>query len=245
MRGAPRRCEGDLTFSLGERISMRIIHVVEDEQNVRELLGRYLEHEGYKVHAHSSGEGVLESLQTNGADLIVLDIMLPGIDGLELCKRIRAKYQTPIIFVSARSEEFDRILGIELGGDDYLVKPFSPRELLARIRAIFRRVEQQSALSGGLKQFRDLTIDTSARLVRVGQTTLEFTNKEFELLQYFIENVGRAFTREQLVTAVWGYAYVGDSRSVDDLVRRIRKKLDGISTVEIMTVWGYGYRIDA
>ena len=144
---------------------MRNIHVVEDEQNVRELLGRYLEHEGYKVYLHTSGEGVLEAVQAHGADLIVLDIMLPGIDGLELCKRIRAKYETPIIFVSARSEEFDRILGIELGGDDYLVKPFSPRELLARIRAIFRRVEQkQSVAVCGLKQFKDLTIDSAARL---------------------------------------------------------------------------------
>jgi len=223
---------------------MRSIHVVEDEQNVRELLGRYLEHEGYKVYLHSSGEGVLDALQAHGADLIVLDIMLPGIDGLELCKRIRAKYDTPIIFVSARSEEFDRILGIELGGDDYLVKPFSPRELLARIKAIFRRVEQQQVASTGLKQFRDLTIDSGARLVRSGDISIDFTNKEFELLLYLIENAGRAFTREQLVTAVWGYAYVGDSRSVDDLVRRIRKKLDGLSTVEIKTVWGYGYRID-
>lgn len=223
---------------------MRSIHVVEDEQNVRELLGRYLEHEGYKVYLHSSGEGVLDALQANSADLIVLDIMLPGIDGLELCKRIRAKYDTPIIFVSARSEEFDRILGIELGGDDYLVKPFSPRELLARIKAIFRRVEQQQVASSGLKQFRDLTIDSGARLVRIGDNSIDFTNKEFELLLYLIENAGRAFTREQLVTAVWGYAYVGDSRSVDDLVRRIRKKLDGLSTVEIKTVWGYGYRID-
>ena len=224
---------------------MRSIHVVEDEQNVRELLGRYLEHEGYKVYLHTSGEGVLDALQTHGADLIVLDIMLPGIDGLELCKRIRAKYETPIIFVSARSEEFDRILGIELGGDDYLVKPFSPRELLARIRAIFRRVDQQQpGVASGLKPFKDITIDTAARLVRCGEHTLDFTNKEFELLIYLIDNVGRAFTREQMVTAVWGYAYVGDSRSVDDLVRRIRKKLDGISTIEIKTVWGYGYRID-
>ena len=224
---------------------MRSIHVVEDEQNVRELLGRYLEHEGYKVYLHISGEGVLEALQANGADLIVLDIMLPGIDGLELCKRIRAKYDTPIIFVSARSEEFDRILGIELGGDDYMVKPFSPRELLARIRAIFRRVDQQqSGVIAGLKPFKDLTIDTAARLVRCGEHVLDFTNKEFELLLFLIDNVGRAFTREQMVTAVWGYAYVGDSRSVDDLVRRIRKKLDGISAIEIKTVWGYGYRID-
>lgn len=225
---------------------MRIIHVVEDEQNVRELLGRYLEHEGYKVYLHSSGEGVIDALQTFGADLIVLDIMLPGIDGLELCKRIRAKHDIPIIFVSARSEEFDRILGIELGGDDYLVKPFSPRELLARIKAIFRRVEQHQPIAvSGLKQFKDLTIDAAARLVKCGQQTLEFTNKEFELLLYLIDNAGRAFTREQLVTAVWGYAYVGDSRSVDDLVRRIRKKLDGVSNIEIKTVWGYGYRIDA
>jgi DNA-binding response OmpR family regulator len=223
---------------------MRTIHVVEDEQNVRDLLVRYLEHEGYKVISHHQGEGVIESLQQNGADLIVLDIMLPGIDGLELCKKIRSKYQTPIIFVSARSEEFDRILGIELGGDDYLVKPFSPRELLARIKAIFRRVEKQIGQTQSATLFKDLSIYPGARQVKAGEQVLELTNKEFELLHYLIENVGKAFTREQLVTAVWGYAYVGDSRSVDDLVRRIRKKLDGISAVKLSTVWGYGYRID-
>lgn len=223
---------------------MRVVHVVEDEQGVRELLTRYLDHEGYKVHAHSSSDGVLAALEQSKADLIVLDIMLPGMDGLELCKRIRAKHQTPIIFVSARSEEFDRILGIELGGDDYLVKPFSPRELLARIRAIFRRIDNQGTEPRSM-QYLDLTLDTAARVVRVGEAKLEFTNKEFELLQYLIENKGRAFTREQLVSAVWGYSYVGDSRSVDDLVRRIRKKLDGVSEVAVTTVWGYGYRVNA
>jgi DNA-binding response OmpR family regulator len=223
---------------------MRKIHVVEDEQSVRELLLRYLEHEGYRVFPHASGEGVLEAIAQHGADLIVLDIMLPGIDGLELCRRIRAKHSTPIIFVSARSEEFDRILGIELGGDDYLVKPFSPRELLARIKAIFRRIEQQGA-EPGTTQHLDLTLDLAARVARVDGVALELTNKEFELLKYLIEHKGRAFTREQLLTAVWGYSYVGDSRSVDDLVRRIRKKLDGVSAVEVTTVWGYGYRVNA
>jgi len=223
---------------------MRQIHVVEDEKGVRELLVRYLEHEGYRVFPHADGEGLLAAIAQQGADLIVLDIMLPGLDGLELCKRIRAKHQTPIIFVSARSEEFDRILGIELGGDDYLVKPFSPRELLARIRAIFRRIEQQVAEQGTANHL-DLTLDFAARIARVGTLTLELTNKEFELLKFLLENKGRAFTREQLLTAVWGYSYLGDSRSVDDLVRRIRKKLEGVSQVEVATVWGYGYRVNA
>lgn len=225
---------------------MRTIHVVDDDQNMRELLGRYLEREGYRVFLHQNAEDFLLVLEPQGADLIVLDIMLPGMDGLELCRKLRSQYGTPIIFVSARSEEFDRILGIELGGDDYLVKPFSPRELLARIKAIFRRMEtnQTTTLTGG-KSFGDLSIDAAARQVRTSEQVIELTNKEYELLTFLIENSGRAFTREQLVTAVWGYAYVGDSRSVDDLVRRIRKKLDGVSTVEISTVWGYGYRIDA
>jgi DNA-binding response OmpR family regulator len=224
---------------------MRTIHVVDDDQNMRELLGRYLEHEGYRVFLHSNAEEFLPALETQGADLIVLDIMLPGMDGLELCRQLRSKYGTPIIFASARSEEFDRILGIELGGDDYLVKPFSPRELLARIKAIFRRMETSLPSPGSGKTFKDLTIDTAARQVRTKDQAVELTNKEYELLTFLIENAGRAFTREQLITAVWGYAYVGDSRSVDDLVRRIRKKLDGVSAVEISTVWGYGYRIDA
>lgn len=224
---------------------MRNIHVVDDDQNMRELLGRYLEHEGYRVFLHQNAEDFLAALETQTADLIVLDIMLPGMDGLELCRKLRSKYGTPIIFASARSEEFDRILGIELGGDDYLVKPFSPRELLARIKAIFRRMETNLPQAPGGKAFRDLYIDAAARQVRTEDQVIELTNKEYELLTFLIENAGRAFTREQLVTAVWGYAYVGDSRSVDDLVRRIRKKLDGVSRVEISTVWGYGYRIDA
>lgn len=224
---------------------MRTIHVVDDDQNMRELLGRYLEHEGYRVFLHQNAEEFLPALEAQGADLIVLDIMLPGMDGLELCRRLRSKYGTPIIFASARSEEFDRILGIELGGDDYLVKPFSPRELLARIKAIFRRMETSLPPAAAGQTFKDLSIDTAARQVRTADQVIELTNKEYELLTFLIENSGRAFTREQLVTAVWGYAYVGDSRSVDDLVRRIRKKLDGLSTVEISTVWGYGYRIDA
>lgn len=224
---------------------MRTIHVVDDDQNMRELLGKYLEHEGYRVFLHQNAESFLRALETQSADLIVLDIMLPGMDGLELCQKLRHDYSTPIIFASARSEEFDRILGIELGGDDYLVKPFSPRELLARIKAIFRRMETNQPASPGGKAFRDLHVDAAARLVRAKGDLVDLTNKEYELLTFLIDNAGRAFTREQLVTAVWGYAYVGDSRSVDDLVRRIRKKLDGLSTVEISTVWGYGYRIDA
>ena len=224
---------------------MRTIHVVDDDQNMRELLGRYLEREGYQVFLHPSAEEFLVALESQGADLIVLDIMLPGMDGLELCRKLRNQYGTPIIFASARSEEFDRILGIELGGDDYLVKPFSPRELLARIKAIFRRMETNLPSATGGKNFGDLSIDAAARQVRTQEQVIELTNKEYELLTFLIENSGRAFTREQLVTAVWGYSYVGDSRSVDDLVRRIRKKLDGLSLVEISTVWGYGYRIDA
>lgn len=224
---------------------MKHIFVVDDERTIRDLIKKYLEKEGYRVTAFEDGSNLINELGRLNPDLIVLDIMMPGIDGLELCKKIRKTSDIPIIFVSARDEEFDRILGLELGGDDYLAKPFSPRELVVRIKNIMKRLEKSSAVKDSSEAFKDLIVYYDRRYVEKNGTELKLTTKEYELFEFFIRNKNMPFSREQLVEKIWGYDYFGDSRIIDDLVKRIRRKLDEIgSRVEITTVWGYGYKID-
>lgn len=224
---------------------MKHIFVVDDEVNIRELIKKYLEKEGYKVTLFSNGEQVFSELERLKPNLIVLDIMMPGIDGLELCKKIRTKSDLPIIFVSARDEEFDRILGLELGADDYLSKPFSPRELVIRIKTILRRVRTETNHHDEKIIVKDMNLYCDRRVVEIKGNPLKLTTKEYDLFEMLIKNKNMPFTREQLLEKIWGYDYIGDSRVVDDLVKRIRKKLKELkSEIEIITVWGYGYRID-
>jgi DNA-binding response OmpR family regulator len=177
---------------------------------------------------------------------LVLDIMLPESDGLELCREIRKTSDVPIIFVSARDEEFDRILGLELGGDDYLSKPFSPRELMVRIKNIFKRLEKKVHTNEVSSSIKDITIYFERRCALKQGVELKLTTKEYELFEFLIRNKGMPFNRDQLVERIWGYDYIGESRIIDDLVKRIRKKLEvAESELEIITVWGYGYKIDA
>ena len=174
--------------------------------------------------------------------------MMPGtMDGLDLCKKIRTVSQVPIIFVSAKDEAVDRIIGLELGADDYLSKPFSPRELLVRLKIIFRRIEPVMATEQEttLYQINDVKIDDSKRVCTVNGAEMSLTNNEYMLLSYLVKNRNISFTRENLIQNIWGYDYVGESRMIDDLVKRLRKKLKAMNAqVEITTVWGYGYRID-
>lgn len=224
---------------------MKQIFVVDDEVNIRELIKKYLEKEGYKVTLFSNGEHVLSELGRLDPDLIVLDIMMPGIDGLELCKEIRKKSDLPIIFVSARDEEFDKILGLELGADDYISKPFSPRELVVRIKTILRRVRKENNQHDKKIVVKDMNLYCDKRYVEIKGEILNLTKKEYDLFEMLIKNKNIPFTREQLVEKIWGYDYIGDARVVDDLVKRIRKKLKVLkSEVEIITVWGYGYKIN-
>lgn len=221
------------------------IFVVDDERNIRDLIKKYLEKEGWRVTMFEDGQNVVSELRRLKPDLMVLDIMMPGIDGLELCREIRKISEIPIIFVSARDEEFDRILGLELGGDDYLAKPFSPRELVVRIKNIFRRLEKSVAQKEEDAKLKDLVVRFDRRCVEKEGTELKLTTKEYELFEFLVRNRNLPFNREQLVEKIWGYDYIGDSRIIDDLVKRIRKKLSEIgSRVEITTVWGYGYKID-
>ena len=224
---------------------MKKVFVVEDEFNIRDLVKKYLEKEGYSVITFQDGNTILHEVKRLKPDLIVLDIMLPGIDGLEICKEIRKESNIPIIFVSARDEEFDRILGLEIGGDDYLSKPFSPRELVARVKNIFRRLQTVDIEENKEIEIKNIKIYSYRRYVECNGYEVKMSNKEYELFEFLCKHQNIPFTREQLQEKVWGYDYIGDSRIVDDLVKRLRKKLkDKESQVDIVTVWGYGYRVD-
>ena len=227
---------------------MKHVFVIDDDANIRQLILRYLEKEGYKVTAFENAEHVFEAFNMLQPDALVLDIMMPGtMDGLDLCKKIRTVSQVPIIFVSAKDEAVDRIIGLELGADDYLSKPFSPRELLVRLKIIFRRIEpvMVSDHETTTYQIKDLKIDDSKRVCSVKDKELSLTNNEYMVLAYLVKNKNISFTRENLIQNIWGYDYVGESRMIDDLVKRLRKKLKSFDAqVEITTVWGYGYRID-
>ncbi|MED1468504.1 response regulator transcription factor [Bacillus salipaludis] len=224
---------------------MKHIFVVDDEKNIRDILQKYIENEGYKLTLFSDGRFVHEEMLRLKPDLLIIDIMMPHVDGLELCKKIRKQSEIPIIFISARDSEFDRILGLELGGDDYLTKPFSPRELMVRIKNIFKRMERTSGSGQVILEVRDVMIDTEKRYVAKDVQEIKLTTKEYELLVFLALNKGKPYTRDELLQFVWGYEFAGDGRLIDDLVKRIRKKLKmHQSRVELSTIWGYGYRLD-
>ena len=224
---------------------MKHIFVIDDEKNIRDILQKYMESEGYKVILFSDGVNVYQEMLRLKPDLLVIDIMLPHMDGLELCKEIRKSSEIPIIFVSARDGEFDRILGLELGGDDYLTKPFSPRELMVRIKNIFKRMEKTTVSKPQMLTIRDISIDFERRYIEKDGLEIKLTAKEYDLFIFLARNKGKPFTREELLEFIWGYEYTGDGRLIDDLVKRVRKKLEQHeSTVELSTIWGYGYRVD-
>ncbi|MDP4552495.1 response regulator transcription factor [Alkalihalobacillus macyae] len=222
------------------------IFVIDDEQNIRDILEKYLRKEGHEVSTFTNGAEVLKALETIKPDLLVLDIMMPKVDGLELMRQLRKHSTVPVIVVSARDEELDRILGLELGADDYLTKPFSPRELVVRIKNLFKRVNgtDQQALSDGWK-VGNVQLLKQKRQVLVEDQELVLTPKEYDVLSYLIQYPGQPFTRETLIEVLWGYQYAGDGRIIDDLVKRLRKKMaEANSVVKIITVWGYGYKLD-
>jgi DNA-binding response OmpR family regulator len=221
----------------GERVL-----VVDDEPNIVELARMYLEKEGYRVESASDGATALEQIQTHEPALIVLDLMLPELDGFEVCRRTRAKSDVPIIMLTARDEDVDKIVGLELGADDYLTKPFNPRELVARVKAILRRSERSSRPNEKPLHVADLTIDPARREVSVAGEPIVLRAKEFDLLQAFAENKGIVLTREQLLNKVWGYDFYGETRTVDVHVAHLRKRLKG-SRVSIETLTGVGYKL--
>lgn len=220
------------------------ILLVDDEQRIIDLAKMYIEQENYTVISSNDGRDALERILTENPALVVLDLMLPGMDGLEICRRVRRQSDVPIIMLTARDEDIDKIVGLELGADDYLTKPFNPRELVARIKAILRRVErspssdkQQTIMHG------NLTVDLEKRQVLIDDQVIALRMKEFDLLVTLAENPGIVFSRERLLNVVWGYSFAGETRTVDVHIAHLRHKLEPM-TPAIETVWGVGYKLD-
>ncbi|MBL8145353.1 MAG: response regulator transcription factor [Anaerolineae bacterium] len=220
------------------------ILIVDDEQHIIDLARMYLELEGFSIASSTDGAEALKRILGEHPALVVLDLMLPGLDGWEVCRRVRAESDVPIIMLTARSDDIDRIVGLELGADDYLTKPFNPRELVARVKAILRRsARRDKAPAGSMLKLGNLIIYPERRQVAVEGETVELRVKEFDLLQTLAENRGVVFTRERLLNVVWGYDFAGETRTVDVHVAHLRHKLRAMTPV-IETVWGVGYRLD-
>jgi DNA-binding response OmpR family regulator len=215
--------------------------VVDDERNIADLVELYLEREGFRVQKAGSGTAALDAVAQHRPRLVVLDVGLPDLDGLEVCRRLRQTSQVPVIFLTARDGEVDRVLGLELGADDYVTKPFSPAELVARVKAVLRRADGGGASSEVL-QAGGVTIDAGRREVVVGGEVVPFTTKEFDLLKFLAERTGLALSRQQILDGVWGYDWFGDARTVDVHIAQVRKKVG--DAVQISTVRGVGYRLD-
>ena len=224
------------------------ILIVDDDKNICELLRLYLEKEGYETSLAYDGEQALERFSADKPGLVLLDVMMPKIDGWEVCRRIRASSQVPVIMLTAKGETFDKVLGLELGADDYIVKPFDTKEVVARIKAVLRRYtigaekeqEEQKQIS-----YDKLSVDLTRYELKVDGKVVDAPPKELELLYYLASHPNRVFNRDQLLDEVWGFEYYGDSRTIDVHVKRLREKLEGVSDQwNLKTVWGVGYKFE-
>jgi two-component system alkaline phosphatase synthesis response regulator PhoP len=222
--------------------STQTVLVVEDESSIASFVSLYLKNAGYTVRTAANGSDALTQSAKGDASLIILDLMLPDIDGIEVCRRIRKTSDVPILMLTARDEDVDKIIGLEVGADDYLTKPFNPRELVARVKSILRRAtpERRQQESAQLRH-GDLKIDAGRREVHVGEEEIQLAPKEFDLLWELLDHKGLVLTRDQLLERVWGYTFAGDTRTVDVHVRQLRRKLGDASP--IVTVWGVGYKV--
>jgi DNA-binding response OmpR family regulator len=228
-------------------VATRVL-IIEDDPNVAEVVGRYLTREGYEVEIATDGAAGLDRALADPPELVVLDLMLPSLGGLEVCKRIRAAAPVPVIMLTALGEETDRIVGLELGADDYVAKPFSPRELTARVKAVLRRASGPLAAgtqTPAVLQAGDLEVDVTAHEARLGGELVALTAKEFDLLAFLMEHPRRAFRREDLLQQVWGFSY-GDTSTVTVHIRRLREKIEADPSAprHVCTVWGVGYRFE-
>ena len=229
-------------------MSAQTVLIADDDAKIRELLELYLTKEGFAVEQAADGAEAILKAQQLKPDLIVLDVMMPVLDGMEVCRQVRKFSRVPVIMLTARVEDDDRILGLELGADDYVGKPFNPRELVARVKAVLRRVQVAEAPAAGndVLKFPNLLINRQEYAATAGGNTMQLTAKEMDLLWHMASHPGRVFSREQLLESVWGYEYFGDTRTVDTHIKRIRHKLgvqeDG--PWDIKTVWGVGYKFE-
>lgn len=217
--------------------------IVDDDENISEVIKLYLDSSGYSTRVCNDGKEAEDNFLEYKPDIVLLDIMLPKIDGVDVLKWIRKEFNTPVIMLTAKGETFDKVLALELGADDYIVKPFEPKELIARVKAVLRRTSVEDVSKNELS-FEDLKIDMSSYTVIYKGEEIKMPPKEFELLFYLANNKNKVFTREQLLCEVWGYDYPGDSRTVDVHVKRLREKLKGGANWQIETVWGVGYKFE-
>lgn len=230
-------------------VTKQKILIVDDDENIAELISLYLTKECFDTMMVYDGEDALTAFDTYRPNLILLDLMLPGIDGYQVCREIRAKSNTPIIMLSAKGEVFDKVLGLELGADDYILKPFDPKEMVARVRAVLRRYQPakpdlSSMDKGKYVSYPGIEISLTNYSVSVDGTPVEMPPKELELLYFLASSPNQVFTREQLLDQIWGYEYVGDTRTVDVHIKRLREKIKDHPTWRLSTVWGIGYKFE-
>ena len=224
---------------------MRIL-IIEDNEQIVKVLSRFLNEEGYEISVVYDGKDALPYFDSHAIDFILLDIMLPHVNGFEICRQIRKKSTVPIIMITAKSEDADRILGLEIGADDYIIKPFSAKEVLYRIKAIMRRIDFEKGIVEKQILLGSMRLLIESRQALIHDNEIKLTKKEFELLLLFAKYPHKVFTRDNLLDTVWGYDYYGDSRTVDSHIKRLRAKLKkaGVEDCQIETVWGEGYRIE-
>lgn len=227
--------------------SKQKILIVDDDTNIAELISLYLTKECYEVKIVTDGEQALQVFDSFAPNLILLDLMLPGIDGYQVCREIRTRSNTPIIMLSAKGEIFDKVLGLELGADDYMIKPFDSKELVARVKAVLRRFQPARPETGSeskIVQYPDLIINQTNYSVIYQGHTVEMPPKELELLYFLASSPNQVFTREQLLDHIWGYEYIGDTRTVDVHIKRLREKIKDHPSWSLATVWGIGYKFE-
>ncbi len=224
----------------------QIVMVVDDDPNIAQLITLYLEREDFEVVSHARGDEALAAFKTNPPSLVLLDIMLPGMDGWQVCRAIRQISAIPVIMISAKDETFDKVLGLELGADDYITKPFDPKELVARVKAVLRRGGQPDQSDNDTLSFPGLTLSLARYVVTYQGKQVDMPPKELELLYFLASHQNLVFTREQLLEKVWGFDYFGDSRTVDVHVKRLREKLPNSEELgwQIRTVWSVGYKFE-
>lgn len=221
----------------------KLIYIADDESNIRNLIKGFLNKEGYTVEDFRNGEELLERYRKKEADLVILDVMMPGRDGFSITEELRAISKVPIILLTARDSDSDLALGITIGSDDYITKPFSPMTLTMKVKALFRRIEMENEKpEDEVLKFLDLEIDTGKKSVKLNDEIINLAPNEYNLLRYMVENKDRAVSREELLEKVWGFSEIVETRVTDDTLKRLRKKLKD-SEVVIETVWGYGYRL--
>ena len=228
-------------------VSKQKILIVDDDEHIAELISLYLTKECFDTRIENDGQSAITAFKEYMPDVVLLDIMLPGKDGYQVCREIRMESNVPIIMLSAKTEVFDKVLGLELGADDYMIKPFDSKELVARVKALLRRANQTtSTTTGGAEvvKFPDLTVNLSNYEVVYKGETLEMAPKEIELLYFLASSPNQVFTREQLLDNIWGYEYAGDTRTVDVHIKRIREKIHDSDTWALSTVWGIGYKFE-